>query len=181
MKAFSLPSLNQLNNIATIIIAVLSVIAMALGLMNQGGSGSSDSPPSSSGTINEGYPQTGAYELDLTRSSEQAKLKTELSEIYNRSRIDKSLPALVFDSDLENNAHAQAQYSARTNEFQKNNNNVYMVQLKIPYPISSAVRVLQEMYRDPGTNAVLSRTDVSRMGIGIASSQGNDWVVIQLR
>lgn len=116
MKAFSLPSLNQLNNIATIIIAVLSVIAMALGLMNQGGSGSSDSPPSSSGTINEGYPQTGAYELDLTRSSEQAKLKTELSEIYNRSRIDKSLPALVFDSDLENNAHAQAQYSARTDE-----------------------------------------------------------------
>lgn len=181
MNAFSLPSFDRMNNILTIFMAAFSILAMALGIFGESNSGSSNSSGSSGGTINEGYPFDGAFPLDLTRGDHHGDLRTQLYEIYNRSRTDAGLAAIIFDGALESNAAAQAEYSARNNEFKANNNNVMMVQIKVPYAASTAAQILTEFYKDPATNAVLSRSDIKYMGIGVASSEGHDWVVIQVR
>jgi SCP-like protein len=118
--------------------------------------------------------------IDAARIWDDSLIRNDIVQILNQSRTDSGREPLNPDFDLGSRAQKWAERNATTNSFKPTPANVVMVQAGLGYPEAKASKFLDTWFKDQASQAALADKKLTKVGVGVASSQGRTYAVVQL-
>ncbi|WP_313286625.1 hypothetical protein [Corynebacterium vitaeruminis] len=169
-------NLGRLSISAQVFLLLSALIAAVLGLAAGGQLGPVLPAPSDP-------PATGIEKpIDASRLDADAEIKSTLFLSIAETRATAGRGPLGMGTDLESRAQAIAERNAHAGKYSPAGSQAGMtiLQSALPYDQASAGAFITALLADPASNQALGSETATNVGIGVASAEGQTWVVVAL-
>lgn len=171
-------NLGRLSISAQVFLLLSALIAAVLGLAAGGQLGPVLPAPSDP-------PATGIEKpIDASRldADADAEIKSTLFLSIAETRATAGRGPLGMGTDLESRAQAIAERNAHAGKYSPAGSQAGMtiLQSALPYDQASAGAFISSLLADPASNEELGSETATNVGIGVASAEGQTWVVVAL-